>query len=100
MATRLSRQVVVDIETISEAALELFANHGYQSTSMDDIGGALGIKGPSLSNHVRSKQELLVRIMVEAANTLIRNQISATEAGGDFATRLRRAVEAHIRYHA
>jgi len=90
----------IDADTVSRAALTLFAKRGYQATTMDDIGAALGIRGPSLYKHVRSKQELLVGIMLETMDTLIRNQLAALEAGGDLATRLRRTVEAHVRYHA
>ena len=38
--------------------------------------------------------------MLETMETLIRNQAAALDAGGDLATRLRRTVEAHVRYHA
>jgi AcrR family transcriptional regulator len=90
----------INADVISGAALRLFAERGYQATTMDDIGAALGITGPSLYKHVRSKQELLSSIMVETMDTLIRNQMAALAAGGDVATRLRRTVEAHVRYHA
>jgi AcrR family transcriptional regulator len=99
MASR-SQRATIDEEAILGAALRLFADHGYQATTMDDIGAALGIKGPSLYNHVRSKQDLLVEIMLSTMNTLIRNQRAALDAGGDLSTRLRRTVEAHVRFHA
>jgi AcrR family transcriptional regulator len=95
---RASRRI--DAEVIYHAALTVFARHGYQATTMDDIGAVLGIKGPSLYKHVRSKQDLLAGIMLGTMETLIRNQLAAIEAGGDPATRLRRTVEAHVRYHA
>lgn len=100
MASHSRQRATVDAEAISAAALSLFAARGYQGTTMHDIGAALGIKGPSLYKHLRSKQDLLVSIMLETMNTLIRNQTAALDAGGDLATRLRRTVEAHVRYHA
>jgi len=100
MASSLRQRKTVDEEAILGEALRLFAERGYQATTMDDIGAALGIKGPSLYNHVRSKHDLLVGIMSKTMNTLIRNQMAALDAGGDFATRLRRTVEAHVRFHA
>jgi len=90
----------IDSDVIARAALSLFATRGYQATTMDDIGAVLNIRGPSLYKHVRSKQELLQRIMLGTMDTLIRNQLAALEAGGDLSTRLRRTVEAHVRYHA
>jgi AcrR family transcriptional regulator len=78
----------------------LFAERGYQLTTMVDIGTALGIRGPSLYKHVASKQELLAEIMLETMTTLIARQRDAVDAGGPPEVRLRRAVEAHVRYHA
>jgi AcrR family transcriptional regulator len=100
MRTSLPKRAAIDVEAISTAALGLFAERGYQATTMDDIGGALGIRGPSLYKHVRSKQDLLAQIMLDTMRTLIRDQEAALSAGGDVATRLRRAIEAHVRYHA
>src|ERR1035437_3314511 len=95
MVNQSRQRATIDEQTILTTALYLFADRGYQATTMDNIGAALGIKGPSLYKHVRSKQDLLVGIMLETMNTLIRNQMAALDAGGDLATRLRRTVEAH-----
>jgi AcrR family transcriptional regulator len=78
----------------------LFAQFGYRSTTMADIGAALGIRGPSLYKHVGSKQDLLVQIMVGTMNALIEDQHTARMGGGDITTQLRRMVEAHVRFHA
>jgi AcrR family transcriptional regulator len=67
---------------------------------MVDIGAALGIRGPSLYKHVASKQGLLAEIMTETMTTLIARQRAAVDAGGPPDVQLRRAVEAHVRYHA
>jgi AcrR family transcriptional regulator len=90
----------IDTAAVHEAALNLFAEQGYRATTMADIGAALGIRGPSLYKHVSSKQDLLVQIMVSTMNALLRDQQTAAAAGGDPALRLRRMVEAHVRYHA
>jgi AcrR family transcriptional regulator len=85
---------------VRESALQLFAERGYQLTTMVDIGAALGIRGPSLYKHVGSKQELLAEIMTETMTTLIARQRAAVDAGGPPGVQLRRAVETHVRYHA
>lgn len=100
MASHSRQRATINADAISVAALRLFAERGYQATTMDDIGAALGIKGPSLYKHVHSKQDLLAEIMLETMETLIRTQRAALDAGGDLTTRLRRTVEAHVRYHA
>ncbi|MFB7755494.1 TetR/AcrR family transcriptional regulator, partial [Streptomyces sp. NPDC056121] len=85
---------------IREAALTLFAAQGYRSTTMTDIGAAVGVRGPSLYKHVASKQELLAEIMTGTMEQLIADNAAAVAGAGDVREQLRRSVEAHIRYHA
>jgi AcrR family transcriptional regulator len=82
------------------AALELFTQRGYAATSMADIGAAVGIRGPSLYKHVASKQQLLVDIMVGTMDALIAEHGTALSGTDDPSEQLRRATEAHVRYHA
>jgi AcrR family transcriptional regulator len=85
---------------IRTAALELFTRLGYEATTMADIGAAVGIRGPSLYKHVASKQDVLVEIMVGTMDALIEANRSALATTTDPTERLRRAVEAHVRFHA
>ena len=94
------RRLPVTRAAVRESALHLFAERGYQLTTMVDIGATLGIRGPSLYKHVASKQELLAEIMIETMTTLIARQRTAVDAGGPSGVQLRRVVEAHVRYHA
>ena len=84
---------------IREAGLELFAERGYHATSMDDIGRYIGVRGPSLYNHLKSKQEILVDIMGTTMEELLA-EFERANASGTPAERLRRSMEAHVRYHA
>jgi AcrR family transcriptional regulator len=85
---------------IRTAALELFTRLGYEATTMADIGAAVGIRGPSLYKHIASKQDVLVEIMVGTMDALIAANRSALATTTDPTERLRRAVEAHVRFHA
>jgi AcrR family transcriptional regulator len=85
---------------IRGAALELFTTRGYEATTMADIGEAVGMRGPSLYKHVQSKQDLLVRIMVATMEDLLAAHHAAISTTQDPVERLRRATEAHVRYHA
>src|SRR4051794_25850506 len=67
---------------------------------MKDIAAVLGIRAPSLYNHLDSKQDLLRDIMVRTMETLIADHHAAIGTTGDVAEQLRRAMEAHVRYHA
>lgn len=53
-------------ERILEEALTLFAEKGYDGTSMDVIAERVGIKGPSLYKHYRGKEEIL-NALIDAA---------------------------------
>jgi AcrR family transcriptional regulator len=85
---------------ITEAALTLFAERGYLGTSMKDIAATLGLRAPSLYNHVESKQQLLSDIMLRTMEDLIEDHKTAIGTTDDVAEQLRRAMEAHVRYHA
>ncbi len=87
-------------EEIRQAALRLFAQQGYLATTMEDIGRAAGIRGPSIYRHYESKQQLLYEIMSETMSTLIAEQQLAVSSTSNLEARLRRMVEAHARYHA
>lgn len=45
------------------AAARLFSSRGYHAVSIDDIGAASGITGPSVYYHFRSKSELLSELI-------------------------------------
>jgi AcrR family transcriptional regulator len=87
-------------DAIHAAALELFTQLGYEATTMADIGAAVGIRGPSLYKHVASKQDLLARIMTGTMEDLLAAHRVAIATTDDPTERLRRATEAHVRYHA
>ena len=85
---------------IREAALVLFTRLGYEATTMADIGAEVGIRGPSLYKHVASKQDVLVSIMIGTMDALLAAFASAVSTTTDPVERLRRATDAHVRYHA
>ena len=54
-------------QRILDAALELFAAHGYDSVSVGEIARAAGIKAPSLYNHFPGKQAIFDAIVEATA---------------------------------
>lgn len=87
-------------EAILDAALELFVERTYAGTTMDDVGAAVGVRGPSLYKHVRSKHELLAELMSRAIRSVQAAHDAAVATTDDEVERLRRAMEAHVRFHA
>src|SRR3569623_212662 len=46
-------------EELTRIAARLFAERGYQGTSLADLAEALGVQKPSLYHHIASKEDLL-----------------------------------------
>ncbi len=83
-------------DEILDAAIDLFAEHGYAEVSIDDIGAAVGIAGPSVYNHFASKQDILLDAMARG-HTQLRGAIDGAVASGrDAADVLRRLSDAYV----
>jgi len=48
------------------SAMKLFAEKGYSATGVDEIAGAIGIKGPNLYKYFKGKTDLLDAIIKQA----------------------------------
>ena len=90
VTTRNSR---VDVVT---AAGRLFAERGYQGTSMRDLGRELGLLGSSLYAHVESKQDLLVEVVEEGSRLFRASAESAMAEGGSPSDQLARLIAGHV----
>jgi AcrR family transcriptional regulator len=86
-------------DAIRDAALTLFAERGFRATTMNDVARAVGVRAPSLYHYIRSKHELLREIMVTTMDELIQGFHLAVATTRDPVEQLRRATEAHVRYH-
>lgn len=87
------------MEEVRDAALSLFALHGYRATTMVDIARELGLGAPSLYNHIASKGEILREICVSTMNALLAHQQEALREP-DAAGKLRAMTETQVRYAA
>ncbi|MGI9370489.1 MAG: TetR/AcrR family transcriptional regulator, partial [Ruegeria sp.] len=56
---------------IREAALSLFAQHGYAAVSMRQIAGEVGVQAGALYNYTPDKQSLLFRLMRDHMTELL-----------------------------
>ena len=88
---------------IEEAALELFFERGYKSTSMRDIAQALGITAAALYNHYPSKDQILFamvrRLHEELESSLVAAVASVKDDPRDRLAALTRAhAVIHTRY--
>ncbi len=77
-------------------AAKLFKEKGYSAVTMRDIAQAMDIKAASLYNHIKSKQEILVLIVIDIAeeftnvmNDIVNADISAIQ-------KIEKVIELHI----
>ena len=86
----LRRQMIVD------AAVEHFRKKGYQTTTLDDVAGELGITKAALYHYVESKEDLLFTVYNQAVAAIFEetNRIAAVELPPD--EKLRMVIRNHI----
>jgi AcrR family transcriptional regulator len=58
-------------EQILAAAAELFARHGFHGVGIDEIGAAVGVSGPALYRHFRSKDAMLGEMLTSISEVLL-----------------------------
>ncbi|MBB4688620.1 TetR/AcrR family transcriptional regulator [Amycolatopsis jiangsuensis] len=83
-------------EQVLAAATALFGERGFHAVSMEDIGAAAGIAGPSVYRHFPSKAALMVAIGHRAADRLALAAEQALQAP-DEQTGLRRLAASYVR---
>lgn len=91
-----ARPAAASRAAVLDAACTLFAEIGYHGTSMKDIADALGVRAPSLYNHVSSKQEILFGIMDKAMDRALAALEEALAGVPDVAEQLRLATESLV----
>ncbi len=90
----------VTADAVLDAALTLFAERGYHGTAVSQIAASLGIRTPSLYNHMRSKQDLLEAIIGRTVDGVLDDFRAAVDDLGDPVERLRRAIRVYAVRHA
>jgi AcrR family transcriptional regulator len=82
-------------EAILSAAATLFAEKGFAGVSVDGIGAAVGIAGPSVYNHFPSKTDILAAAMFRGNEWLWMEFNRAVAHARDAAEALRRVVASY-----
>ncbi len=81
-------------EELTRIAARLFAEKGYQGTSLADLAEELGVQKPSLYHHIQSKEDLLWEVAREGAAAFHGALDGVPE--GPAAERIRLALRAHL----
>ena len=83
---------------VRDAALRLFAHHGYAAVSMRAIATKVGVQAGALYNYTPDKQTLLFNLLHDHMEELLEaHQDDITRSPLD---RLHHFVDFHIRFHA
>lgn len=84
---------------ILDESLALIAKFGYAAVSMRMIAEAVGVNVGSLYNHFANKQQILVRLMSDHMNSLLKAWDEVDVDNLNSAERLDRFVRFHISYN-
>ncbi|NIZ59636.1 TetR/AcrR family transcriptional regulator [Sedimentitalea sp. CY04] len=83
---------------IQDAALRLFAQHGFAAVSMRQIASAVGVQAGALYNYTPDKQSLLFRLM-ETHMTELLTAWRDQSVAGDALSQLEGFTRFHIRFN-
>ena len=81
-----------DIDSLTDVALRVFAERGYDGASMDDVARAAGITKASIYHHVSGKEALLERGLTRALDALFAVLEAPDAAQGRAVERVRTIV--------
>jgi AcrR family transcriptional regulator len=84
-------------DEVLAAAEGLFAERGYQATSVRDIADALEIKAGSLYAHIETKEDLLWEILGRAADRFFEAVGPIARSNLLTVEKLKRCIAAHVR---
>lgn len=85
-------------EELLTAATRLFAERGFASVGIDDIGAAGGIAGPSIYHHFTSKVDLLAEVMMRGSDELQHRLAQAQAETSTAVAALDRLLRSYVDY--
>ncbi len=86
-------------EAIRDCAVALIAAHGFEAMTMRQLAEKVGVQPGSIYRYFPSKASLLLDLLVEHLEFLLRQWEIEQPASNDPLTRLRAFVDFHIRSH-
>lgn len=81
---------------IITVAAQLFKEKGYSAVTMRDMAQAMNIKAASLYNHIKSKQEILVLIIIEIAEEFTSTILQIVSSDETTIEKLQKVIQLHI----
>jgi AcrR family transcriptional regulator len=81
-----------------DVALDIFAERGFHSTSMDEVALAAGVTKPVLYQHFPSKRALYVELLEDVGNQLLTRLTGATDRASTGRQRVEDGFTAYFRF--
>lgn len=85
-------------QQLLNVALQLFIEHGYQGTSMEDIASAAGVTRPIVYNHFGSKDGIYLACLRRARESLDQHIVDAAKDLTTLQGRLNAGVEGYFTF--
>ncbi|MGB0630894.1 MAG: TetR/AcrR family transcriptional regulator [Alphaproteobacteria bacterium] len=95
--TGVSADAPPRLEELLDIAARLFNEKGFRATSLAEIGDALGMNKASLYYYVKSKDDLLTRVIYRASQKLRDLAKTVSRDADDPAVALKQLIENHCR---
>ncbi|TLM85303.1 TetR/AcrR family transcriptional regulator [Pseudarthrobacter sp. NamE5] len=95
-STQRSRAKENRRQALLAAAASLFAVHGFNRVSLEDLGAAAGVSGPAVYRHFPGKQAVLADLLVTVSQDLLDGGRQVVAENNDPLMALRRLVEFHV----
>jgi AcrR family transcriptional regulator len=92
------RQTTETGQAFIAAATTLFAEKGFNGTSIGDLANELGLTTASLYYHVSGKQELLLRVLEDGMSSFLSRLEELAELDVEPREKIRLAVENHLHF--
>ncbi len=86
-------------ERVRTAALELFAQHGFEATGIRELSRAAGVSVATLYYHMGTKESYLSELMTDALQKLLAPAVAISEEGMPADQRLSLLVKNHVESH-
>lgn len=86
------------VQSISTAASALFAQHGYDKTSLKDIAAAVGITKAGLYYYFETKEELFNSIVLQVLDEMLGNAVDVVGKAETSQDKVRAFMVSHATY--
>lgn len=85
-------------ERLLENGAALFAVKGFHGVGVEELGESVGLTGPSIYRHFRTKSALLAEMLITVSNSLLEGATEVIEENLDPRQTLSALIERHVEF--